>query len=157
MGRPTTYSTDITDAICERLAMGESMRSIARDDDMPAISTIFKWIREHDEFSKQYALAKQESADAMAEDILDIADDGTNDWMEKQDSEGNAAGWSFNGEHVQRSKLRVDARKWLMSKMKPKKYGEKVSQEITGKDGGPIETKTEWVIQPVKPVDAADS
>ena len=93
----------------------------------------------------------------MAEDILDIADDGTNDWMEKQDSEGSAAGWSFNGEHVQRSKLRVDARKWLMSKMKPKKYGEKVSQEITGKDGGPIETKTEWVIQPVKPVDAADS
>jgi hypothetical protein len=56
----------------------------------------------------------------IAEDLLAIADDGTNDYMEYEDKEGNAAGWRFNGEHVQRSRLRVDARKWLLSKLLPK-------------------------------------
>lgn len=130
-GRPSGYSQELADLICERLAQGESLRSVCRDEGMPAISSIFKWMREHEAFSKQYALAKQESADAMAEDIMDIADDGTNDWMEKTNADGEIIGWTLNGEHVQRSKLRVDARKWLMAKMKPKKYGDKTEVHNT--------------------------
>ena len=71
------------------------------------------------------SLAKEESADALVEDILDIADDGSNDWMAVHGKDGSEA-WKLNGEHVQRSRLRVDTRKWIASKLKPKKYGEKI-------------------------------
>lgn len=105
------------------------MRSISRDESMPAISTMFKWLREHDEFSKQYTRAKEESADALVEEMLDIADDGTNDWMERLDGEGAPIGWQLNGEHVQRSRLRVESRKWIAAKLKPKRYGDKMVHE----------------------------
>lgn len=126
-GRPEIYTPELADKVCAQLALGESVRTVCAADGMPSMTTVFKWLREKEEFAKQYARAKEESADAMAEDILDIADDGTNDWMERTDSEGNNTGWQINGEHIQRSRLRVESRKWLMSKMKPKKYGDKVT------------------------------
>lgn len=132
-GRPTKYTKELADTICERLAMGESMRTISKDEAMPALSSMFKWLRENKEFSEQYARAKQESADAMAEDILDIADDGTNDYMEREDG-----GVAYNGDSVQRARLRVDTRKWLMSKMKPKKYGDKMEVDNTHRVVTPI-------------------
>lgn len=108
------------------------MRSVCRDPDMPCMTTVFKWLREKEEFAQQYARAKEESCDALFEDIISIADDGTNDWMERNDAEGNNIGWQLNGEHVQRSRLRVDTRKWALSKLKPKKYGDKITSEHTG-------------------------
>jgi hypothetical protein len=105
---------------------------------MPCVATIFNWLRKHDDFLEQYERAKEIQADALAEDILDIADDGTNDWMAREDKDGKNIGWQLNGEHVQRSRLRVDARKWIASKLKPKKYGDQVKVEATGKDGAPL-------------------
>lgn len=131
MGRLTTHTTAKADKICARLADGESVRSICRDPDMPDKSTVFKWLREVDGFSDQYAQAKQESADAMYEELLDITDDGRNDYMESLGKDGLPNGYKLNGEHVQRAKLRVDTRKWMMSKMKPKKYGDKQIVEQT--------------------------
>jgi hypothetical protein len=132
VGRPSSYTQELADTICERLAMGESMRTVSKDENMPAMSTMFKWLRENPSFSEQYARAKQESADAMAEEILDIADDGTNDYMtiELQDGYEKEV---INHEVLARSRLRVDTRKWLMSKMKPKKYGEKIDMTSDGK------------------------
>lgn len=101
---------------------------------MPSAATVFNWMRTYPKFLEQYARAKQESADAMAEEIMDISDDGTNDWMEDQYMKGKSPGWKVNGEAVQRSKLRVDTRKWLMSKMKPKKYADKLDVTTNGKD-----------------------
>ena len=124
-GRPSEYSQDKADAICELLAMGYSLRTVCSEDSMPSAATVFKWMREHDEFLKQYEKAKQESTDAMAEDLLDIADDGTNDWITKTNKDGSEYE-AVNAEVIARSRLRVDTRKWLMSKMKPKKYGEKL-------------------------------
>lgn len=138
-GRPTTYSLELADAICERLANGESLRSVCRKEEFPAMSTVFKWLREIPEFSQQYVKAKEESADALVEDMLDIADDGTNDWMEQKNGDDEIIGWKLNGEHVQRSKLRVDVRKWAASKLKAKKYGDKITQEVSGIDGQPIQ------------------
>lgn len=97
---------------------------------MPGLSTVFKWLRENEKFSQQYAHAKAEASDALFDEIQDIADDGTNDWMEKRDAEGAVIGWQQNGEALQRSRLRVDTRKWMMSKMKPKKYGERQVVEL---------------------------
>lgn len=126
LGRPSTFTQELADDICALLAEGKSMRTVCHDDGMPSMSSVFKWLRENDEFSQQYTRAKAESADAMVEEMNDIADDGTNDWMEKFDKDGNNIGWQLNGEHVQRSKLRIETRKWLAAKLKPKKYSEKL-------------------------------
>lgn len=129
-GRPSDYTPQLADAICARLADGESLRSVCRDESMPSMQTVFAWLRKHEEFLEQYARSKEECADAYAEDIIEIADDGTNDWMEKKNAEGENIGWQVNGEHIQRSRVRIDTRKWLAAKLKAKKYGEKV--EHTG-------------------------
>lgn len=130
-GRPTIFTKKLGDAICAELAEGISLRTVCEKEKMPSASTVFKWLRENDEFSQQYARAKQESSDAMAEDIIDISDDGRNDWMQRK--YGDTMVWIENGEALQRSKLRVETRKWLMAKMKPKKYGEKVDVTSDGK------------------------
>ena len=132
-GRPTDYNQELSDLICVRLANGESMRSVCRDESTPAMTTVFRWLRENEEFQQQYAIATEERAEAFVEDMVDIADNATNDWME-QNGEGNE-GYRLNGESIQRSKLRVDTRKWAASKMKPKKYGDKIQQEITAPEG----------------------
>lgn len=131
MGRPTEYTQQLADRICEELSLGFSIRTVCKPDEMPAISTFFRWMRENEEFQKQYARAKQEAADAMAEDILDIADDGTNDWMEAQRKDGSTY-YKPDYETIQRSKLRVETRKFLMAKMKPKRYGEKIDVTSDG-------------------------
>lgn len=106
------------------MADGLSLRTVCKADEMPDKTTVFKWLRERPEFLAQYARAKEESADALADEMLDIADDGSNDWMELHHREN--VGWVENGEAMQRSRLRVDTRKWIASKLKPKKYGEKL-------------------------------
>lgn len=130
-GRPEIWSQELADKVCEKIAQGYSMRTVCASDDMPAISTLFKWIREKPEFTQQYARATEERTEAMAEDILDIADDGSNDLMTIQ--KGDVTYEVENREVTNRSRLRVDTRKWLMSKMKPKKYGEKLDLTSDGK------------------------
>lgn len=127
MARPTDYSEQLAGAICERIAEGESVRAISKDPDMPAMSTIFKWLTIHPMFAEQYARARDEQAETLADEITFIAD---------------------TEEDVQRARVRIDARKWVAGKLKPKKYGEKIQQEVTGKDGGPIEAKTEVITRP---------
>ena len=126
-GRPTTYNAETATTLCGYLAEGQSLRTACKNEGMPNPSTVFMWMRASAEFSKQYEQAKQEAADAMAEELLDIADDGSNDWMEKHDENGEVAGYKVNGEHIQRSRLRTDVRKFLMAKMKPKKYGDAIA------------------------------
>jgi len=90
------------------------------------------------EFRQQYALAREVQAEHHIDEIVEIADDGTNDYMEKRNADGALVGWTENGENVQRSRLRVDTRKWAASKLAPKKYGDKQVDEHSGPDGGPI-------------------
>ena len=138
VGRPTDFSMELSDLVCERLAVGESMRSIARDESMPAMSSLFKWLRIHPEFAEQYDRAKVESADAMSEDCLDIADniDGSPVLIDgvPVKVDGNLVK-IIDSVSVQHAKLKVDTRKWLMSKMKPKKYGDKIQAEHIGQVG----------------------
>lgn len=129
VGRPTTYSEETASLICARMADGESLRSICRDDAMPALSTVFLWVSKHSEFSEQYRLAMASRADAMFEDMIDIADDGRNDYIVNGEGEER-----FNTEHVQRSRLRLDTRKWMLARMLPKKYGDKVIDENESND-----------------------
>lgn len=130
-GRPSLYSQELADRICQEIAQGKSMRTVAKSDDMPDLSTIFRWLRTHPEFCQQYTRATEERSEAMAEEILDIADDGSNDFMTIE--KGNKEYTVENKEVTNRSRLRVDTRKWLMAKMKPKKYGEKIDMTTDGK------------------------
>lgn len=136
MARPSDYSPEITGKILERISDGESLRSICDDEDMPGRSTVFRWLAAHQEFRDQYAHAREAQADALFDEILLIADDGRNDWMLRKF--GDDERWVENGEALRRSQLRVDARKWMAGKLRPKKYGEKVTQEHTGPDGGDL-------------------
>lgn len=124
VGRPTDYTIELAAKICASISQGDSIRTALAPDELPAISTFYVWLAKHSQFAEQYTRACQERAEAMAEDILDIADDGSNDWMERK--YGDQIEWVTNGEALQRSKLRVETRKFLMSKMKPKKYGERL-------------------------------
>lgn len=126
MGRPSEFSQEIADIICERLAGAQSLRSICLDENMPGQTTVFRWLADdrYEYFRKQYARAREAQADAIFDEILDIADDGSNDYMGEDEK--------YNGDAVQRSRLRVDARKWMAGKLQPKKYGDKLDLEHSG-------------------------
>lgn len=135
-GRPSAFAQALADKICERLASGESLRSICRDEDMPNERTVRRWVYDDVEgFSPQYARARDIGLDSMADELLEIADDGTNDWMERQGKDGESY-YVANGEAMGRSRLRVDTRKWLLSKIAPKRYGDSIA--VTGADGGAL-------------------
>jgi len=121
MGRPTDFTQEIAAAICQRVANGESLRAICLSEEMPGRSTVHEWLAKDSAFADQYAHARDAQADVYADEIVAIADE------EAEDS--------------QRQRLRVDARKWVASKLKPKKYGDKVTQEVSGPEGGPVPVK----------------
>lgn len=132
MGRQSTFTQKVADAICERLIGGESLRTICQTEGMPDKATVCRWLAVNEAFRDQYARARELQADILADETLDIADDGSNDWMEKFGKDGDAIGWQVNGEAINRSRLRVDARKWYASKLAPKKYGDKIETAHTG-------------------------
>ncbi len=114
-------------AVCARIADGKSLRDACDNDDVPHRETIRAWLAEDagGVLSAQYARARDEQADLYADEILEIADDARNDFMEREGEDDK--GFQVNGEHIQRSKLRVDARKWIASKLKPRVYGDKLA------------------------------
>lgn len=127
-GRPSLYTPEIATVICERLADGESLRSICRPARMPAERTVRRWaLSNQDGFAAQYARAREIGYHCMAEEVISIADDGSNDTV--VDENGNRR---TNFDVVQRSRLRVDARRWFLSKCLPKIYGDKSQIEHSG-------------------------
>lgn len=131
-GRPSRYTQEIGEIICDRLMDGETLRQICRDEDMPDERTVRRWAAnpEH-EFSPHYTRAREIGYLRMVDELLEIADDGSNDWMIREGKDGEAS-WVANGEHVQRSRLRVDTRKWVLAKMLPKVFGEKLDTANAG-------------------------
>lgn len=134
MARPTIFTEKLGQSICERIANGESLRDIVKDENMPSSSTVFRWLldEEKKEFWEQYEKARNIQAELMFEELLEIADDGQNDWMEKEYKDGSSY-ITMNPEHFGRSRLRVDTRKWYLSKVLPKKFGEKMDLTTGGK------------------------
>ncbi|ASS53949.1 terminase small subunit-like protein [Rhizobium leguminosarum] len=128
MGRPTKFSQALAEKICERIADRESLRSICRDEDMPAKSTVLSWLADDDKaaFRARYALAREILADGFVDEMVEIADDRSNDWIEKKNASGETTGWQENGEAIRRSQLRIATRQRVAEKLKPKKYGSKV-------------------------------
>jgi len=121
MGRPSSFTQEIADEICERLAGGETLRKICEDSaTVPDYSTIFRWLAANENFRDQYARAKEVQGERMADEILSIADSATSE-------DYNAA------------RLQVDSRKWLLSKIIPKKYGDSTLLKHADPDGNKLE------------------
>lgn len=132
-GRPTVYTPETAEEVVRRLAEGETLREICRDDHMPTEGAVRGWVVDDREgFASRYAHAREAQAMRWADEIAEIADDGSNDWMERNVGDGETITVADH-EHIQRSRLRVDTRKWLLSKVLPKVYGDKV--ELTGAGG----------------------
>lgn len=125
-GRPSLYSPELADKICELIADGKSLRTICQAEDMPNRGTVFRWLALSEAgdkiFSNQYACARQTQADVLFEEILEIADDGKNDTY--TDDEGTVR---TDHDVIARSRLRVDSRKWMAGKLRPKVYGDKLA------------------------------
>lgn len=119
------FSQELFDQICERIADGESLRAICASDGMPSKANVFRWLSANKDAADQYARAREAQADAIFDEILDIADDAQNDWMMRNRG-GEDECYQLNGEHIQRSRLRIDARKWMAGKLRPKVYGDKL-------------------------------
>src|SRR3954471_23205008 len=120
-GRKTIYTEELADLICYRIATSDrGLPRLCREfDDMPAEATINRWRYENPSFREKYAQAKMAQADLLAEQCLEISDDTSQDAIINKDGFE-----TINSEFVARSRLRIDTRKWLASKLLPKQYGE---------------------------------
>lgn len=111
------YSDGVADEICERLSNGESLLSICKDDHMPEQGNVYRWIVRHEEFATKYARAREAQAEFLVDELVAIADNPEED--------------------VQRSKLRLETRRWIAEKLRPKKYGAKL--ELAGDAEAPLQ------------------
>lgn len=148
MGRPkgsgSLYTQELADAICERIAEGEPLRQICREEDMPSWRTVYRWMEERADFASRFAHARTLGFDAIAEECLEIADDTTGDTC--MAGSGDNKREVADTEWISRSKLRVETRLKLLAKWDPKRYGDKVTQEHTGQLA--IESITRRVVDP---------
>ena len=124
-GRPkgsgSKYTVELGEQICHRLAHGESLLGICKDEGMPSEGTVRGWCVDHADFASKYARARQEQADHYAEQIIEIADEKLSDLAKEERSDA----W-------QQQRLRIDARKWYASKVAPKRYGDRLDVEHGG-------------------------
>lgn len=128
MAYSENQKTEIINTICDRISKGESLRSVLRSENMPSLSNFFAWIDNNKDFQNQYARATELRAETIFEDILNISDSTDNDIIELPD------GSKVTNHHaINRDRLRVDSRKWMLAKMMPKKYGEKLDIDHTTK------------------------
>jgi hypothetical protein len=144
IGRPTIYTPDVAAELFAYLAMGESLRTACAHDGIPSVPTVFRWLSTSNnepwaaDFREQYARAKEEAADAMAEEILYIADTQVTGeiTVTKKTGKGDPVTETRKEDMLGHRRLQIDTRKFLMAKMKPKRYGDKL--DLTS-DGEKIE------------------
>lgn len=140
-GKKSSYNPEIAQIICEQLSEGIPLREICRQEGMPAWRTVYDWMYQDQELSAAIAHARDMGYDQLAEECLAIADDASNDWMERIGEDGQTIGWQLNKEHVNRSRLRVETRLKLLAKFNPKRYGDRVS--LAGDPDAPIKMEVE--------------
>jgi len=120
-GRPSDYLVEVADDICSLLASGESLNSICKRKGFPSRNTVYRWFREYKDFRDNYARATDDRAESIFEEMLEIAD-----------------GAEAETASIAKARLQIDARKWILSRMNPKKFSDKQSIEHTGPNGGDI-------------------
>lgn len=122
-GRPTIYTDETAEKIYKAISTTKyGIKYLCKHNpDFPALDTVYMWIARNDKFSELYYKAKRNQMNFHAEELIAIADNVKNDHKLNKNGE-----WVVNNEAVNRSRLRIDTRKWLMSKLMPKIYGDKI-------------------------------
>lgn len=143
MARPSSYTPETVEAICERLAEGEPLAQICRDDGMPGLRTVYDWAEARPDVSARIARAREAGEDVIAADCLVIADDGERDYAVGADGRE-----VVNHDHIQRSKLRIDTRLKLLAKWNPKRWGDKVQHADA--DGEKL-AAPQFIVMPTAP------
>lgn len=123
-GQLDSYSIEKGDRVCELIVDGKTLDGVAAELDCD-VSTILKWLHKYEGFNKQYYKARQLQMERIIDGILVIADDGSQDWKEEEDKRGQTR-IVVDHEHIARSRLKIDTRKWLAAKIYPKMYGDKI-------------------------------
>lgn len=136
MGRPTIYSDSLVDKICIKLSLGQSLRSICQEEDMPSQAVVYQWLYSKPEFLEKYTRAREEQAETHADEIVDIADEtpDVNPVIDRRT--GELISMDLSSAYIQWQKSRIDARKWNAAKQRPKKYGDKV--QVGGDPDSPL-------------------
>lgn len=135
MARPRKLTAKLGTDICVRIAQGHTLRKICSFEGMPAVSSVMRWVIEDPEFAEKYNAARQVQAHILADEIIEISDTEEHDVTETGDGVTRV-----NHDVINRDRLRVDSRKWYVAKVLPKIYGDKQVKELTGPNGGPIES-----------------
>jgi len=125
------YTEEIAEKICGLLEAGWSLNRICKEEGMPGAATVRNWVRKIPEFAEAYTLARKNQLEYWADEIVDLSDDDSQDIV----------GGKPNSAAVNRHRLMVDTRKFILAHLMPEKYGQLVKQEISGPDGGPIQTE----------------
>ena len=123
------FNEEIAQEICHGIATSSfGIRKLKKQNKhWPSVETIFRWLHDNASFRQQYTRAKQEQIESYIDDVIDIADDATNDWMVNE--KGTIVA---NHDHINRARLRIDTRKWIASKLAPKIYGAKNEPQDSG-------------------------
>lgn len=131
--RSPVYTPQLADEICRRLSEGETLSSICRTKGFPSKGTVIAWSLETAHpFAERYAKAREAGYHVLADEILDIANDTSRDITVRPDGT-----FQVDHEHINRSRLKFDARKWILSKMLPRVFSDRVA--LTGENGGPLQ------------------
>lgn len=148
MGRPKKLTPALKFEICERIADGDTVRRIALDEHMPAASTIYLALAGDADFSEHYARAREAQLIRWEDELIEIADDAKNDYTTRKRGDDDVE--AVDHDHIARSKVRIETRKWLMAKRAPKKYGDRIEHEVNATindiSAEPL-TDTEWAEQ----------
>jgi len=133
-GRPSGYSDEIADRICEAIAQGNALHILCECDGMPAERTVYQWLERNPEFAQKYARARARQQDRSVDEIVEIADRCID---------------------PNKARVQIDARKWRMSKLAPKKYGDKL--ELSGDPENPLKLLlSQLPTGSIKPVDEGE-
>ena len=134
MANRKALTPDLKQEVCLRIAEGETVRQIGASEHMPATSTIYLALANDAEFAENYARAREAQLVRWEDELLEIADDASKDFTVRKNDSGEEV-TVVDHEHIARSKVRIDTRKWLMSKRAPKKYGDRVDVNHGAQDG----------------------
>ena len=126
------YSDAIARKICEQLMMKKPLRQICEQNSMPSLATVIRWLADPrlTDFREMYYYARRVAAELYVDEIFEIADDGSNDWKARYNKDGDLIDYVPDNEAIQRSRVRIDTRKWYASKMVPRIYGDKVDVQL---------------------------
>lgn len=132
-GRPTTYSKELTEDICQRMALGETLTDILKAPGMPSETAVYEWRKAQPEFAEAFARAREDQMQAWSDQIISLADEASSDYRIEAEAEISADGTvkaKFDRRHVDRAKLMIDTRKWLMAKILPAVFGDRQTVDV---------------------------